>query len=154
MNSKSIVLSVKPRWCDLILSGRKGLEVRRGYWPKNEWYIPEGRTIDDGEEVPRTVYLYRSGKGGAIVGEFKCLYDSYCYKIDRICAYIDRELTDACMTRVELLNYIGNRKFVHGIVIKFLQVYAKPRALADVGLTRAPQSWCYARKDILDQVPL
>ena len=150
-NSNSIVLSVKTRWCDLILSGRKTIEIRRGCWPENEWRIIWGGSLAAGnlapldeEEISRRVYIYRTGKNGAIVGEFECGLESDCFVASKICS-VPKE---ACMTQDEFLAYIGDRENVLCICINRLKVYDEPRTLADVGLKRAPQSWCYARKEV------
>lgn len=147
-NSRPVVLSVKPKWCDLILSGCKTLEVRRGRWPQNEYqFIGSVDGIID-VEIPRTVYIYRSGKQGAIVGEFECCYDECCVKLSKEDADDSWVLRDACLTPDEFADYLGDREYVHGLVIGNLRVYDKPRTLADVGLARAPQSWCYAGEEV------
>lgn len=62
-NDAAIILSMKPKWCDLILSGHKTIEIRK--------------TIPD-IQIPFTVYIYKikydssKADSGKIVGEFVC----------------------------------------------------------------------------------
>ena len=53
---KAVLLSIRPKWCELIASGRKTVEVRKTR-PK----IP----------VPFKCYIYRTN-GGKVIGEFVC----------------------------------------------------------------------------------
>lgn len=58
---KAVLISIKPKWCDLIRRGRKTVEVRKTC-PKLE--------------VPFKVYIYETmdgGRGsGLVFGEFVC----------------------------------------------------------------------------------
>lgn len=116
------VFALKPEWADLILSGAKTVEIRRGRM---------NRMID-------RMLIYRTG-AGLIVGEArvkgihaappetiwreygtasripKNLFDEYAKGADRLYAY-------------RLENPIR---------------YKRPKTLSEVGLKRAPQSWCY-----------
>lgn len=73
--SKAVLLAISPKWCDLILSGKKTIEIRKSF--------PSG-------DVPFTVYLYKTKTGalrsdisaGKIVGAFVCSSSS-CY--DYVC---------------------------------------------------------------------
>ena len=59
---KAVLISIKPKWCDLIRRGRKTVEVRKTC-PKLE--------------VPFKVYIYETmdgGRGsGLVFGEFVCI---------------------------------------------------------------------------------
>lgn len=58
---KAVLISIKPKWCDLIRRGRKTVEIRKTC-PKLE--------------VPFKVYIYETmdgGRGsGLVFGEFVC----------------------------------------------------------------------------------
>jgi hypothetical protein len=64
---KAVLISIKPKWCDLIRRGRKTVEVRKTC-PKLE--------------VPFKVYIYETmdgGRGsGLVFGEFVCIgFDAF-----------------------------------------------------------------------------
>lgn len=56
MNETAVLISIKPKWANLILSGKKTIEVRKT--------VPK-------LAPPFTCYIYESGTG-CVVGEFLC----------------------------------------------------------------------------------
>lgn len=56
MNDTAVLISIKPKWVNLILSGKKTIEIRKT--------IPK-------LTPPFTCYIYESGTG-CVVGEFLC----------------------------------------------------------------------------------
>lgn len=161
---KSIIISIQPKWCELIASGKKTVEVRKT--------APE--------EVPFKAYIYETkGKQtehciscdityygrGKVIGEFICdkidkiqpclEYYSYGYDID------DDTLTTTCLTRKQQFIQYGKGKLLYGWHIFELKIYDKPRELSEfstrkevyngicgkvfkpIPITRPPQSWQY-----------
>jgi predicted transcriptional regulator len=152
------MLSIRPDWCDLIVSGDKTVEIRKTR-PRIE--TPFRCFIyQTGEYIPAYVQGKYSGKRkpGMVIAEFIC--DALeKLDMDSVGLIIDRtkEHTDwnPCMTRSELLKYTGGMK-PYGWHISDLKVYDRPRPLSDFKrwkkagrwetlerLERAPQSWCY-----------
>ena len=151
---KSVLISIRPEWCDLIARGEKTLEVRKTR-PK----------ID----TPFKCYIYRTkgkvkhilnGKwfnmpvGGSVIGEFIC--DTYV--IDRTFGHDALFNGAACMTEVECAAY-STCSPIYGWHISNLKIYEKPKKLSDFTgiktmrdgfelrvLERPPQSWCYVEK--------
>ena len=152
--SKAVLLSIRPKWCEKIISGEKTIEVRKTRPKMNP---------------PFKCYIYRSVQGGAI-GEFVC--DDIFERIVRVgaiceppkycicdwnmdCTPLDTLLADACLTKDELEKYLdGGVGF--GWHISYLRVYDHPRDLWEltglretkfgaepVPITRPPQSWRY-----------
>lgn len=78
--SKAVLISIRPKWCELIASGKKTIEVRKTR-PKIEtpfkcyiYCTKEGRGV--GEIPYRHFYQSEDGPkhflGGTVIGEFVC----------------------------------------------------------------------------------
>ena len=162
---KSVLISIQPKWCELIASGKKTVEVRKTR-PKIE--------------TPFKVYVYRTKcfvchlcndkwwnmpVGGEVIGEFVCdkivefensWYDPAFYETSIL----------SCVDVEELSRYIGKNDYGYGWHISDLVIYDNPKELREfhkVGyaktkesvswltweeenswqIKRPPQSWCY-----------
>ena len=148
-----IMLSIRPKWCELIASGQKTIEVRKTK-PKCN--------------VPFKVYIYCTkqrvngeilltydkkikgrNKGfrdvddmplaGKVIGEFVC---------GEILDCRDVHIDVTCLTVEEWLKYTeGHKGLIYGWHISDLTIYDKPKDLSDFGMKRSPQSWCYVEKE-------
>ena len=150
---KSVLISIQPKWCELIASGKKTVEVRKTK-PK----------ID----VPFKCYIYCTSSNvheclmqnesgvnlihcinyktaipcggeianGKVIGEFVC--DSiYHYRYTKPFFYhgikmyhTNEHCTKACLTWEELENYLGD-KDGYGWHISDLVIYDKPKELGE-----------------------
>jgi predicted transcriptional regulator len=167
---KSVLISIQPKWCELIASGKKTVEVRKTK-PKTD--------------VPFKCYIYqtklrwvytllhalgffaiarRLARGvGKVIGEFVCrnIYDIECCSDDH--NYFSKNGT--CLTVDEIIGYC-NGKDLYGWEISDLVIYDEPKGLSEfrkyipffddisteeleaegvsgIRLKRPPQSWCY-----------
>lgn len=142
---KSVLISIRPQWCELIASGKKTIEVRKSA-PK---------------EVPFKVYMYETKAGfieavrgtcpkcafsrGKIISEFVCdKVDQIIEATAGIC-FADKdfnildgenELKKTCLSVDELANYLGedeNGLCKNGYAwhISDLKIYDKPKELSD-----------------------
>lgn len=169
---KSVLISIQPKWCELIASGQKTVEVRKTK-PKLA--------------TPFKVYIYqtlhrenngRTYSDGKVIGEFVC---------DKIVEFENSfyepafgETSDlSCVGYDDLAKYLGKKDYGYGWHISDLVIYDKPKLLrwfhkpcictaeydgeeyrdclncdlamdSDYGvvacnrpITRPPQSWCY-----------
>lgn len=166
---KSVLISIRPEWCDLIARGDKTLEIRKTR-PK----------ID----TPFKCYMYctKAPKGwfwfnspnirrdGTVIGEFIC--DTYV--IDRTFGHDALFNGAACMTEIQCAAYSCGSP-MYGWHISNLKIYGKPKTLRDfytlkkcnfcrksgyestgcifdedcivpAVITRPPQSWCYVEE--------
>ena len=154
---KEVLISIQPKWCQLISSGEKTVEVRKTK-PKQETpfkcYIYETKGLYEGAGG----YLF-NGRG-KVIGEFVC---------DEIVAaecgfYCSLNPTETLLDAFDLLDY-ADGKTVYGWHISDLVIYDKPKELSEfsrhdssydnafgwafedraktVSITRPPQSWCY-----------
>ena len=163
---KSVLISIKPKYCELIASGKKTVEVRKTK-PKLETpfkcYIY--CTKDEMVYLPKDIFGDEA-LNGKVIGEFVC---------DRISGgsgeYAVYHTGGTCLTPTEIADYIGD-KYAYFWHISDLVIYDKPRELGefyvwkkcnscrDTGyestaccydedckvpavITRPPQSWCY-----------
>lgn len=141
--SKSVLISIKPEYCQLIAHSCKTIEVR-----KNRPKI----------ETPFKVYIYCSkGEGyspdvtqGMVIGEFLCkqtdMYPNYqnypnAYPIGEglLCAM-------ACLDKNELYNYLQGAT-PYAWHISDLVIYEVPKELSTFGKSKPPQSWYYINEE-------
>lgn len=173
--SKAVMISIQPKWCELIASGKKTVEVRKTR-PK----------ID----VPFKCYIYqtklrwvytllhalgffaiarRLARGvGKVIGEFIC--DEISQQNTKFGVYLINYQTTSGLTAQEVCEY-GNGKQVYFWKISDLVIYDEPKGLhhffkpcgncdkkgtrrcteeltdcrAKV-IERPPQSWCYVEE--------
>lgn len=153
-----IMLPVRPKWCELIASGKKTIEARK-FCPKCDVpfkvYIYETKTPSDMptfiDEDGHMVYTGR----GEVIGEFVC-YDCFPihvltdiqFPIDRglWSPFSERIWRDACLTPEEVIDYAGDREYIFGWTISDLIIYDKPKQLSEFGVKRSPQSFCYVER--------
>ncbi len=169
---KSVLISIKPKWCELIAIGKKTIEVRKTR-PKLgtpfKCYIYETKGKSD---VP--VWMDEDGHasykiGGKVIGEFVCdniekleefyLYPEFEFEQDVLQGF----MKDVCMTYSDLCQYRKNLAYHKPLYcwhISDLIIYDEPKELGEFSkpilttglryeddiIKRAPQSWCYVEK--------
>lgn len=161
----SVMLSIKPKYCELIASGKKTIEVRK---TKPKLKTPFKCYIYCTKKFYKKGDGYFQGKCyGKVIGEF------ICDKVEPIVyvknGYLHIEEAGTCLSGQELTDYYNGSK-IYGWHISNLVICDKPKELsefkrinrecwyADLGLakrdcpechnrecffTRPPQSWCY-----------
>ncbi|MBQ6906209.1 MAG: ASCH domain-containing protein [Clostridia bacterium] len=152
---KSVLISIQPKWCELIASGKKTVEVRKTR-PKIatpfKCYIyctANKQGTKDLLEIHGTDGKIRKANG-KVIGEFVCdcitpLYN-VCYdEWERLLGglhRIEKELVgQACLTEKELHSY-ANGKRCYAWHISDLVIYDKPRELSE--FKRACPEYVYA----------
>lgn len=148
--SKSVLLSIKPKYCEFIASGKKTIEVRKTK-PKLDTPFKCYIYCTKGELLTRSHYnskiyvasspkyqkaLERNGNitlSGKVIGEFVCkaiLPISITYS-DTNSKIALREFPFTCLTDKEIMDYLGNGKIGYGFHISDLVIYDKPRDLSE-----------------------
>lgn len=173
---KSVLLSIRPKWCELIASGKKTVEIRKTK-PKIETpfkcYIY--CTLKDCKEFFKDtlggdVAKWNKGKWtdkkGKVIGEF------ICDCILNHCEMANADLAEqqGCIKREKLFEYAG-KKELYGWHISDLVIYDKPKELREFHypdyyktkesvygwaeeeekswqIKRPPQSWCYVEEEM------
>ncbi len=165
MDKEAVLISIKPKWCELIANGKKTIEVRKTkprlkppfkcyiYCTKSTqsdrlWVLSKNeRKENSGLSVicanlnaTSEIYL---GDGKAI-GEFVCdIIEPIAYTIDGYADILDCKFS--CMLPSDFLKY-GKGGALYGWHISDLKIYDEPKKLGEFGLTRPPQSWCYVEE--------
>lgn len=135
----AVLISIRPKWCEKIINGRKTIEVRKTR-PKMD--------------TPFKCYIYKCGNG-KVIGEFLC--DQIIE--DRTYGHNEEFYRAACMSAYDAAAY-AMQSPMYGWHISDLRVYDHPRDLWEfTGLritkdgfelsliTRQPQSWRYVEED-------
>jgi predicted transcriptional regulator len=130
---KAVLISIQPKWCSLIASGEKTVEVRKTE-PKIalpfKCYIYETQGKTDEPWMDEDGHMIFRGRG-MVIGEFECKdilkftldpYGHHEYFIS------DDDLEASCLTYEELWNY-GKGKTLYGWHISDLVIYDKPKEL-------------------------
>lgn len=128
---KSILLSIKPKYVELIASGKKTIEVRKSAPKEVPFKAYIYCTIGNGVKGD---YLVPSGiQCGKVIGEFVCHnVGKYPYEFfadgSHLMSYEDFE--KMCLDGWDLYDYLRT-KDGYGWHISDLKIYDKPRELGD-----------------------
>lgn len=170
---RAVMLSIKPEWCDKIISGEKTIEIRKTH-PKMEapfkCYICETQGLTDTPWMDEDGHMVFRGRG-KVIGEFVC--DRI---LDVFISCSDPNMTGypfpgTGMTDREIMDYLGNGKSGYGWHISDLKIYTESKDVNEFWrlpcermsdcencrkfdranmactrppiITRPPQSWCY-----------
>lgn len=158
--SKSVLISINPKWCELIASGKKTVEVRKTK-PKLETPFKVYIYCTNGAPYlnRHNGYLYLEAKdtlggrgygtyerlSGKVIGEFLCNEISELYIAcdvhgelpSRPCEYWlewDEEHdipNESCLTVKEIMSYLGRSDYGYAWHISDLVIYDKPRELSE-----------------------
>lgn len=154
--SKSVLMSIRPKWCELIASGKKTMEIRKSR-PKLETpfkcyiYCTNGAPylnrhngklyLEPKDFIGGQGYGLYERLSGKVIGEFVCdniqwgCGSDLIVKEDR-----ERATKGSCVSREELFNYLGivpgtsaydKRCEFYGWRISDLVIYDEPRLLRD-----------------------
>lgn len=158
---KSVLISIQPKWCELIASGQKTVEVRKTK-PKIEtpfkcyiYCTANKQGAHDLLEIHGTDEKIRKANG-KVIGEFVC---DKVVKFENSMFEPEFQETSvlSCVDYEELALYLGSKDFGYGWHISDLKIYDEPKELSDFKhcgvnyhynpiITRPPQSWCYVEK--------
>ena len=142
MDDKSILISIQPKWCELVADGKKTVEVRKTkpkLKPPFKCYIYCCKAPKGWIRLDKNVQLDTK-----IIGEFVCdIIEPIAYTIDGYADIIDCKYS--CMSPSDFLEY-GKGGMLYGWHISDLKIYDEPKKISEFGLTRPPQSWYYVEE--------
>lgn len=171
--NKAVLISIQPKWCELIASGEKTIEVRKTkpklkppfkcyiYCTKDKnnhfWTGKRYSYADD-----RSHNAFDKDGNGKVIGEFVCdkieYFNSAASKFAYSVAPSDIPCTlpmseekaletcyqQGCLSINDVISYFGEEDWeAYFWHISGLKIYDEPKELSKFGLTRPPQSWCY-----------
>lgn len=159
----AVLLSVRPKWCELIASGKKTVEIRKTR-PKIETpfkcyiYCTKPKMItkyvfkpEDYPEYMRpekpvfckvpdgsSTYCSVVNGNGKVIGEFVCdviftMSITYSDPTSRIAL---KEFPYTCLTDRQIIDYLGNGNQGYGWHISNLVIYDKPKELNEFYLKK------------------
>lgn len=134
--SKAVLISIRPKWCQKIVSGEKTIEVRKTK-PKLETpfkcYIyctlqgcNEFFRVDLGRDVAKWNRGKWADRKGKVIGEFTC---DRIYELAPLNHAPDDVEKQACLTREEIVNYLKGTGY--GWHISDLRIYDAPKKLGE-----------------------
>ena len=148
--NRAILISIQPKWCKLIASGKKTVEVRKTK-PKLETpfkcYIyctyGEGLIEANDEFLPNHLIERKVSKNkiwgnccnGKVIGEFVCRNIDFLNERDLFEGMDEisnsRIEECSCVSIDELLRYKGGKNEIYGWHISDLVIYGKPKELRE-----------------------
>ena len=168
--SKAVLISIRPKWCELIASGKKTIEVRKNrpkletpfkcyiYCTKPSFPHEDFLVFDAGKNKVKAFY-----GGGKIIGEFVCDRIAEIHMTDEGYDFDVPKMT--CLKYEEMEAYLS-RKNGYGWHISDLKIYDTPKKLGEFkrhdptydfsifgevsrtySINRPPMSWCYVEQE-------
>ena len=158
---KSVLIAIRPQWCEKIASGEKTIEVRKTA-PKEvpfKCYIYETQGRTETPWVDEDGHFIYKGRG-QVIGEFICdkvdeynfhngltefnsmglpsrIYGSYLIFTD--------DYKSMCLSYDEVKNY-GKGKILYGWHISDLKIYDKPKELSEFSRPCSYRGLCFSCK--------
>ena len=134
---KSVLISIRPKWCELIASGKKTVEVRKTkpkletpfkcyiYCTKDNSFAE--KTLRGFDDNGKAIY-YKANKG-KVIGEFVCDCMTALKANNLIQAYYNNT-KNTCLTDQEITRYADGKKLYYWH-ISDLVIYDEPRELGE-----------------------
>jgi len=131
---KLVLISIQPKWCELIASGKKTVEVRKTrpkieapfkvyiYMTKDKWY-----------KDYKNKNHYGNGK---VIGEFVCddiNTTDVVHGDEEVGWYVNNmhAVKGSCLDEYDILNYCPKEATIYGWHISDLVIYDKPKELSE-----------------------
>ena len=158
---KAVLISIKPKWCELIANGKKTVEVRKDK-PKIDvpfkcyiYCTQNGNNLVK-DDISTTI-SFIAKNSGKLIGEFICdRIDEFVFHRD----FISDKMADIGMRArlypYELCEYFKTTRNGYAWNISDLVIYDEPKCLREfikhgfdkpIPVTRPPQSWMYVEVD-------
>lgn len=146
---KSVLISIQPKWCDLISKGKKTIEVKKTK-PKLEtpFKVYIYCTVKDYNNVfcvdkfMHKVFLDEKAKR-KVIGEFFCdeIFPISIYYSDVGSRLALKEFPYTCLTDKQIIDYLGNGNKGYGWHISNLLIYDEPKSITDFSRKKMVNSY-------------
>ena len=147
---KAVLISIQPKWCELIASGKKTIEVRKTK-PKLETpfkcyiYCTSSNVHECLMQNESGVKFIRACNyktaipiggqiaNGKVIGEFVCdeIFPIRVFENGSIQDYVCHGMEGSCVPYDDISSYIGNGRTGYGWHISDLVIYDKPQKLKE-----------------------
>lgn len=145
---KAVLISIKPKWCELIAVRKKSVEVRKNrpkletpfrcyiYQTRKKWLYKLFAALKHFAWAKTII----SGKG-KVIGEFTCdkIFD-ICIMMTNPEDFPDVPFPLTGLTDKEIIQYLGNGVAGYGWHISDLKIYDKPKPLSEFYFP--PETFC------------
>lgn len=169
---QAVLISIQPRWCELIATGKKTIEVRKTkprILPPFKCYIYETQGKTDTPWMDEDGHMAFRGRG-EVIGEFIC---DWCDSFRAVRSEFAELSLGSLVPPRDLYEYAGG-KILYGWHITNQKLYAEPKEInefkrwnrteqtapcahvyalyspcescTECNLKMAPQSWCYVEE--------
>lgn len=151
---KSVLISIHPKWCELIANGKKTVEVRKTrpkietpfkcyiYCTNTKPYLVWGDVFRGNWETEFTLLSGYNRKAaeeiwdvfnGKVIGEFVCdsIFPIRVFENGTIQDYMFHNIDKSCVPYDDIANYIGKDQTGYGWHISDLLIYDQPRELSE-----------------------
>ncbi len=137
---KSVLISIQPKWCELIASGKKTVEVRKTR-PKID--VPFKVYIYQTKESKRRFLAHRFNSAingishhtemGKVIGEFVCdkIEQGHILWVKEQPEYYDKVDEKTQLTYHQMFEYLGEKGIGYFWHISDLVIYDKPKELSE-----------------------
>ena len=147
----AVMISIRPKWCGLITSGEKTIEVRKNR-PRLATPFKCYIYCTANKDTHDLLEWHIDGKikkmNSKVIGEFICDQINFVRNYGDCVDWYD--VKASCLTAREIIDYakdkVGNFMHTFGWHISDLKIYDEPKELSVFGLKRPPQSWCYVEE--------
>lgn len=138
---KSVLISIQPRWCELIASGKKTIEVRKSA-PKEVPFKAYIYMTATKERCRFWEYItaYQNNKGDILNGSQKVIGEFICDYVRTFRAHKDGSFSWTLIpgkeepgfsSAIEMLKYVRGKLIFYGWHISELKIYDKPKELKE-----------------------
>lgn len=151
---KSVLISIHPKWCELIADGKKTVEVRKTrpkietpfkcyiYCTNTKPYLVWGDVFRGNWETEFTLLSGYNRKAaeeiwdvfnGKVIGEFVCdsIFPIRVFENGTVQDYMFHNIDKSCVPYDDIANYIGKDQTGYGWHISDLLIYDQPRELSE-----------------------
>ena len=151
---KSILISIRPQWCEKIASGKKTIEVRKNM-PKQvpfKAYIYCSKEKKQDDIIWAGAFGDRGKWNGHVIGEFICNKVYNLVNAFGGIMFADENLNQlepqlfrdmSCLTDEQTADYLGD-KDGYGLHITDLKIYDKPKELSEFYRPCSYSGICYS----------
>ena len=141
---KSVLISIRPQWCDKIASGQKTIEVRKTA-PKEvpfKAYIYCTKEKKQDDIIWAGIFGDRGKWNGRVIGEFICNNAS---ELDYVYYWNNGYEFATCLTYRQVADY-GKGKTLYGWHISDLKIYGSPKELSEFSRPCSYSGLCFSCK--------
>lgn len=167
---KAVLMSIQPKWCELIASGKKTIEVRKTK-PKidvpfkcyiyctdkkpsdNEWQYKPNLYLDKVENKVRWIDVEFTRTYNCEYLQQRVIGEFVCDDIDKIAVFNDllycekntqaNKLMQMCLTVEEIKAYLGSKNLGYNWHISNLVIYEKPMELSEFRYASVVHTTCF-----------